>query len=63
MLRFSKAGRFANLKPADYRYSFLKFGLGTKEVIGMSLAIVSGKLILIHVLQRFRLMKVEDKGR
>jgi hypothetical protein len=47
----------------DYLYGFLNFGLGTRKRIDKSIAIVIVKLVVIHVMQRFRLMKVEDKGR
>jgi hypothetical protein len=57
-----QSGRFENLKPADYRYSFLKVGLGTRKH-RLEPCDTYLRLILIHPVQIFRLMKVEDTGR
>ena len=54
-----QSGRF---EPADYRYSFLKVGLGTRKH-RLEPCDTYLRLILIHPVQIFRLMKVEDTGR
>ena len=47
--------RFAHLKPSQYRYSFLQFGIGTRKCIGKNFAVLIMKLVLVNLLQSYRL--------
>lgn len=50
--------RFRSLSPQDYRWSFLRFGLGSRKCIGKNVSGVLMKTFLVGVLQKFDLQSV-----
>ena len=50
--------RFRSLSPQDYRWSFLRFGLGARKCIGKNVSGVLMKTFLVGVLQKFDLQSV-----
>ncbi|KAB2569566.1 Cytochrome P450 monooxygenase lepD [Lasiodiplodia theobromae] len=59
--------RFAALAPQEYRWSFLRFGLGSRKCIGKNFGGVIMKAFLVPVLREWRLESVgltreEEKG-
>jgi cytochrome P450 len=58
--------RFQRLGPQDYRWSFLRFGLGSRKCIGKNISSVIMKTFLVAVLKEWELSTVglaEDKGK
>ncbi|KAF2669309.1 cytochrome P450 [Microthyrium microscopicum] len=47
--------RFANLASKDHRWSFLRFGIGSRKCIGKNFSPVMMKVFLIELLQQFEL--------
>ncbi|MCJ1381495.1 hypothetical protein MMC17_004606 [Xylographa soralifera] len=56
--------RFDSLSPSQYRYSFLRYGIGPRKCIGKNFAALIMKTMLVEVLSSYRLeIDARDKGR
>lgn len=54
--------RFATLSPSQYRYSFLRYGLGPRKCIGKNFAAIIMKIMLVEVLRSYQLQfRDQDK--
>ncbi|KAK3332995.1 cytochrome P450 CYP5293A1 [Cercophora scortea] len=47
--------RFANLPPANYRYSFIRWGVGSNRCLGKNMADLLLKMTAMEVLERYEL--------
>jgi cytochrome P450 len=52
--------RFASLSPSQYRYSFLRYGLGPRKCIGKNFAAVIMKMMLVEVLGKYSLQFLDQ---
>ncbi|KAK3298366.1 putative cytochrome P450 [Chaetomium fimeti] len=53
--------RFAGVNPSSYRYSFIKWGVGSSKCMGKNMADLLLKMTVVAVLERFELRPAETE--
>jgi cytochrome P450 len=54
--------RFQTMQPATYRNALLRFGIGASKCMGKNMADLMIKLSVLCVLERYALVKGEEKS-